>query len=343
MTTIQVQICVQREAAIRAGSAVFGRQTVSLSEADLQALTPAERAELAEAPTDHVTGAAVLANASGAAGRNHYIEVEVGGLEGVRAALAKVAPIRAAREAERAQLEAEREAKRRAVIDWVLSAPVDALLCSDDQRGAGLLRVWPRVPWELPLAARGEEIPWGAPELTARKAALEAEVERRNAAQERVNAAEAERLAVQRAERVLREKAEREGYETEFREFAEAGHAGEAAQRAVREGYDIRTAVLDAVQAQLPTPSAVAHKHDEYGWEERTSPKADAFALLDRITAAVKAVERKPACVAIEVSRVMRIEEPPEDRLEASRKVTGVVVTLASPITADRYLLYYVE
>lgn len=336
MTTIQVKICVKREAAIRRGSAVFGRQTVSLSETDLQSLSEVERAELALVPPEGA-GSLNLCAATGVGGQNRYIEVEVGGLEGVRAALAQIAPVRAAREAEEAQLEAEREARRRAAIDWALAAPVEALLC-EDRRRTGYVQVWPRVPWELTgHAARGEEIPWGAPELAARKAALAAEVEQRNAAQEREQVVQKARRAAENAEREAREKAAREAFEAQFRAFAEAGRAGEAARRAVREGYDIRAAVLDAVQAQLPEPAAVSSPQDDYSWEERPSPSAEAFALLDRITAAVKAAERKPGCATLGVSRVMRIEEPNGD------KRTGVVVTLASPITEPRHLLYYVE
>ncbi len=135
------------------------------------------------------------------------------------------------------------------------------------------------------------------------------------------------------------------GHELEaeqFRTFALEGHAGAAAQRAAREGYDVRPAVLDAVQAQLPKPDAVA-QGDRYEWEERSAPNEKAFALLDNISAAAKAVAHKPACVDPEVSRVLRIQGPWDDGAPPPPKRTGVVVTLTSPVTRKRFLVYYVE
>jgi len=128
----------------------------------------------------------------------------------------------------------------------------------------------------------------------------------------------------------------------ELRAFALEGYAGPAAQRAAREGYDVRPAVLDAVQAQLPKPDAVA-QGDRYQWSERSSPNEKAFGLFDRIAAAAKAATKKPACVELEVSRVLRIQGPWDDGAPPPPKRTGVVVTLTSPATQKRFLVYYVE
>jgi len=138
-------------------------------------------------------------------------------------------------------------------------------------------------------------------------------------------------------------KAAQERAKDEIRAFAADGLAGPAAQRAAKEGYDVIGAVLDSVAAQqLPAPHARSVPDDDYEWEERPSPNEDAFALLDRIAQAVAAATVRPACVNVDCSRIMRITEP-EGEEEHGRKRTGVVVTISSPITPNRYLLYYVE
>lgn len=166
----------------------------------------------------------------------------------------------------------------------------------------------------------------------------QAEAERLHAEQEAAAEAAKDRA---RAEEAAKKRAA-DAAAAELRQFALEGHAGPAALRAAGDGYDVRAAVLDAVQEQLPRPDAVSKPGDEYAWEERSSPKADAFALLDRIAESAKAVTLKPACLEVDVSRVLRITEPDSDDGQG-RKRTGVVVTLSSPATQDRYLIYFVE
>jgi hypothetical protein len=169
-----------------------------------------------------------------------------------------------------------------------------------------------------------------------------AEVDRLNV--ERAAATRAREVA-DRAEkdRALAEAAAAaEAAKVEIRAFALDGHAGPAAQRAAREEYDVTSAVIDAVQEQLAKPDAVSRPKDDYEWEERPAPRADAFELLDQITEAVAIADNKPACVELSVSRVMRITEPAEEGEEGTRR-TGVVVTISSPVTEDRHLLYYAE
>lgn len=129
----------------------------------------------------------------------------------------------------------------------------------------------------------------------------------------------------------------------DFRAFAIAGHAGPIVARAAGDGYSVTAEVIDAVANQLPTANEISEPDDDYEWEERAFPSESAYRLLDTLTGAVQAVQHKPDCVSLTVSRIVRITEPQPEYGEEGAKRTGVVVTISSPITADRYLLYYAE
>lgn len=140
--------------------------------------------------------------------------------------------------------------------------------------------------------------------------------------------------------------------ELEFRQYART--MGGAAARAAEEGYDVRTAVLEDVLAQLLEPEfvygvmargdkLVGNLHEAgTKYQERTNPDANAFAVLDQIRALVADVE-KPSCVELAVSRIMRATKPTSSSALPDQKYTAVLVYVRSPITDERIVVYRVE
>jgi hypothetical protein len=132
----------------------------------------------------------------------------------------------------------------------------------------------------------------------------------------------------------------------EFREYAKT--LGSATARAAEEGYDVRTAVIDDVLVQLLEPESkdsqlVGNLHEAgTKYQERNNPEAYAFAVLDQIRALVADVE-KPACVELQVSRVMRATKPSSSSALPDQKYTAVLVYVRSPITDERIVVYRVE
>jgi hypothetical protein len=137
--------------------------------------------------------------------------------------------------------------------------------------------------------------------------------------------------------------------EREFREYART--LGGATARAAEEGYDVRTAVLEDVLAQLLQPPDPKLAYDrsfatmhETGtkYAERSNPDEHAFAVLDGVRSQVAAVE-KPACIDLQVSRIMRATKPSSSSALPDQKYTAVLVYVRSPITDERIVVYRVE
>lgn len=140
--------------------------------------------------------------------------------------------------------------------------------------------------------------------------------------------------------------------EAEFRRYAV--ELGGATARAANEGYDVRTAVLEEILAQLLCPFCIEPKPPsgrrwdlagtmhETGtkYEERNNPDEHAFAVLDSIRGLVAAVE-KPACVELKVSRVMRATKTSSSSALPDQKFTAVLVTVRSPITKPPQVVVY--
>ena len=135
----------------------------------------------------------------------------------------------------------------------------------------------------------------------------------------------------------------------EFRAYAKDTIGG-AAARAAEEGYDVRTAVIDDVLVQLLEPEFVSKDSQLVGnlheagtkYQERNNPEAYAFAVLDQIRALIADVE-KPACVDLQVSRIMRATKPSSSSALPDQKYTAVLVYVRSPITDERIVVYRVE
>lgn len=127
----------------------------------------------------------------------------------------------------------------------------------------------------------------------------------------------------------------------QYIDFALAGHAGDAAKLAASEGYDVRKAVMDSIELQLPVADATAKEGTSYTWEERKSPSLEVLQLRDRLLAAAGAVTT-PECVTIEVSRAQRITDPGNED-ETMHYHTGIVVSIEGFKVRTRYRFYYAE
>jgi hypothetical protein len=143
--------------------------------------------------------------------------------------------------------------------------------------------------------------------------------------------------------------AEEEALLQRYRDYALTGAAGEAAKLAAAQGYDVRKAVLDAVEASLPETDRTDYDKPDYEWEERSSPSLVALQLHAQLVTAVAAA-KAPAWITIEVSRVQRITEPaPSDEQDEdgepakAARHTGVVLTITAPKAVTRYRFYYSE
>lgn len=139
--------------------------------------------------------------------------------------------------------------------------------------------------------------------------------------------------------------------EAQFKEHAQC-IGGDAATAAAR-GYSVKEAVLCDIARQIADaveqePIAVLHegteRYDDASWTRRDSPREAQLQLEATLEEIAESVA-SPACVEVDVSSVCRIELPVEDEYgdAETRKLTGVVVTLSSPITKDRSLVFSAE
>lgn len=118
--------------------------------------------------------------------------------------------------------------------------------------------------------------------------------------------------------------------------------------RASADGYDVTSAVLDRLAARVQSNAKASA--DTSLWttslwtnaEERSAPRPEAFALLDRVTAAVKAAnETLPVAIGRWlVSRIVRVDVCPHDRKR--HNVTAVLATLETA-SGDREVTFSTE
>lgn len=186
----------------------------------------------------------------------------------------------------------------------------------------------------------------GDPRVQAHRAAIEASIDKRDAAR-----------TAELAATVAARKASEDHARSELRAFA--AQIDDLA-RAVAEDYEVEAAVVDHVAERIEAAvrATIAGRrevlqivdgspaYDRASWEERKAPRPGALNARDQIVAAAASVER-PACVTINVSRVMRIEiEAEGDRFgekPEGAKYTGIVVTISSPVTPDRCVIVSAE
>jgi hypothetical protein len=350
----KIRIGVSKKSALLAGRSSYGEETITLSDADVAALTPEEREEILEVGTSDGTH---LGNCIYVRGYQKYIEVQSPGLAGVREALAIHREMRLADEQ-------KQTAEREQLIAEILGASDDKLLT---ETGRDVREYWGDL---------SRKIPWDAPKLGALRTRLDG-VAKTNAAAYRVTLrgeAESElakmradpsyypaildRYGVQNGPKITLTQEERDEVDArseelqvaakavtaaraevereQLRAWVLAGKSGPDAQRAAEGGYDVTTAVIDSIEAALPEYAIKDWGRPDWTWEERRSPNAAALDLHAEIGAAIATIAL-PACVTLTVTRAQRIEHRKKDIAR-----TGVVVTMACPTDVeDRYYLYF--
>lgn len=123
-------------------------------------------------------------------------------------------------------------------------------------------------------------------------------------------------------------------------------------RRAADEGYPVYGHAVDHIVSRVASiePAAFVLTEDtrayrDAAWTERTSPRDDAFLVRDAVVAWCEHVER-PSCVTLAVLRVQRFTErrvSADERTVSGRRFTAVLVTVATPVTPARVVVFPTE
>jgi hypothetical protein len=172
---------------------------------------------------------------------------------------------------------------------------------------------------------------------------------------EEARALAAARLAVEREEQSKRQKddlakialrkAEEKALEESWSAWATA--RGGLLAEGVEAGYAMHNAILDCAIGQIAAgyeAKMLCHGSGEYrahNWELRDSPTADALRLEKSLAALIKKASLPPSLTIYdpEVCRVTVTEE----EYGEDTKYTAVVITLESPLTKTRTLIFRCE
>lgn len=366
MQQTKIEIHVSQKSAIAAGRTSYGDQVVTLSDADVAALTPEEREEILSCYHETPHGEPAY--------RETKEITDLDGLAGVREALA----IHRRKRLEKAEKEAlERESF---VTRDLATIARDA---TNTTYGSSENHWWQHPELDTPaLVALRQRITVYVDEQRAERTRVEAAGKAEVRAQidamlARIDTATLSdlrpftvggnklyasttseedskirgRIARIEAEEKAKEEAENAAILQQYRDYALTRAAGEAAKLAAVQGYDVRKSVLDYIADSLPEADATDYDSPDYEWEERSSPSLAALQLKAQLTAAVELLRGKlPEWITIEVSRVQRITEPaPTDEYDddgepaKGGRHTGVVLTISAPKAATRYRFYYSE
>lgn len=332
---LKVQVTVAHAEAIKNCKTVFGDVFVCLTAEDLEKFSPEEREELGRYSL--TKDPAVIGD-----DQPSYIRFAVD-LSSRKCCIAEATPetvrtvlafaiAQRTKEKEEAEKRLEEE-KRKAQEDLqeFLATPIEKLLSNNYCARTGSQWGSNHLCYNVYRQNHSE--------AKEKIAEVQKEVEKRN-----IQAVLAAQIREERKENEKKQaETLKQEYEQQFIDFALAGLAGDTAQRAAKESYGIKQSVVRAIIAQLPKPDGIStDKDDDYEWQTRANPSADAFELLDKLTAQVKEIKNKPACVDITVSDIMRITAPAKE-YAYTNKFTGVIVTVSSPITKDSNLLYYAQ
>lgn len=336
-THLTVALNISKKAAITAGKTQFGPVYLSLSEEDLTKLSIEEREELANA--------ALIENEHE---NEHVLNLEESASDISEATFESVRSVLIYRITKKAKQKEEEEQEKRMEIEKFLSMPITELIYID-------------CPYHTTTTNFCDQVTRKKfPETQDKINEVHKEIEKRNTELAKQKQIDEEQQELQRQRKELREQQKelekeqakeiKEQQKQQFVAFALAGYAGETAQRAASEGYDVRRYVIEAVIDQCHINDIFMVRStddDDYSWRTRSSPDAKAFKLHDQIVALVATV-KKPTCLAIEVSKIMRIVSPDYvvdsfGNSCRSEKHTGIVVTLSSPVTERVHLLFISE
>lgn len=152
-----------------------------------------------------------------------------------------------------------------------------------------------------------------------------------------------DRARAEREAKVVAKLAADEAAEEQFQAYAKTI---DTLSRAVTEGYDIRTGVVDHLAARVASIDSDtvilregSVEYDAVTWDDRSSPNPQAFAAYDRVKAHLATIE-KPACVAFDLLKIKRVDFPEDGEVA---KYTAIVVVVESPVTKDRVVIFSAE
>lgn len=292
METIKIPVYVSKEAAAREGKREFGETQYGPSEGEWASITADERAYLAGGsyqdpwPTSYCTSNKLSIPTGSATWE--------GVVAGMRASMARKAQIKAKEEETKAQDAATNERR----VQEALALPATEWI-SSDPFGKPCYRTFFGVDTDPRIVARREaEI---APLLAERAARLKEAEAAREKAEEDMKA----KLA-----------ADKEAAVESFKAYATS--RGGALARAVAEGYDVTRGVVDDVLKQIVEAlgplgqSAIvlrqgSRAYDKTNWNDRKSPDEHAFAVLDKVAAAVEQV-KSPDAMEVSVLKIQRVD-----------------------------------
>lgn len=306
MEQVKVRVYVSKSAALARGSSAYGTTEIPLTDADVASLSPEARRVL------------------GAMSASDSIDVDVADVPHAIAGI----ELRAREQIERAaKVAAEREAR----IATALACDDQAWIGPDHYSGtqAPCVRRSPAAAWLDDSDVADERI-------VARRKAIEASVLPMHvAAWQAERDADAKRKAAAQRER----DEQRAAYDAALRSVASRY---DDLARAAAEGYRVERAVLDRLASELAGAVGGEHAIDTRTWrdpQDRAAPSPEAFALLDRVTAAVReANETIPSAIGRwVVSRIVRVDTC--DHQGGSHYVTAVLATLET-IGEDRQITF---
>jgi hypothetical protein len=308
MKTINIEVEITLATAMARGYSQYGRTTVTLSDADVAGMSDGARALLVQA-TKHESLLSVCGRA---------LSVDRADEPTVCAAIEAMAAEKGSAQAEQ---EREEAARNEAEVQRVLALePRDWLMETD----GGSVRASGWYLWvdDPRIDARREEI--CRDYLPAYRAEL---VEARRVSEAR----DAE------AKRVM------EARETAYLgAIRDVGSRYDDLARAVAENYNIEAAVLNHLtadlQARLDGVNSEVDTREFDDPQDRSAPSAESFAMLDRVTAAVRGEnERLPVALGRwVVSRIVRV------KCQAGHNVTAVLATLDT-LHSVREVLFSLE
>jgi hypothetical protein len=305
METIEIKVCVDKQAAARAGALKYGEAAFTPTAEQWSAITPEERVWLAAG-----CFGTSIPDYGDPYGDERTLNLKAAGVVTWDSVVSAMRARMAEQTAARAKQVADREA---AVQEW-LALPDDEVI--DNYRRY----------WQVSVPSRLND----HPAVKARCATLQPEANRRNDAdKERREAAKAEEDTEKAAKEAAKE-AKRAAAEASFK--AHALTTGGVLARAASEDYDVTRAVTDAVVGDMTRALDEAglsyvilrmgtKAWDRASWEDRPSPSARAFEVQDTCTGIVAKLAH-PEGMDVDVSRVERVKSSRDEDAYTAIRIT---------------------
>ena len=190
------------------------------------------------------------------------------------------------------------------------------------------------------------------PRIVARIESLQPELLRRRAECDELNLqAMADRKAAdaKKAEAAAKAETDKQAAVDNLVAWLVDGNGPEHLQRAAKDEYDVVGGTLQWLAESLRDELAPMHvtiirsgtkTYDAYCWDDRKSPSAKAFEVLDAVRAAVEQLAH-PTSVKVTVDRIQYAEFEPEDN--DKQEFTAVIVAVQHPAAALRFVVVNCE